>query len=171
MIAAIADTHAAIWHLFSDPRLGREASAFIDATISNGGHIGVSAISLAEMVYPIEKARIPPNALEDILAALANPRAVLKQAHIDDKVALRMREIPKARSSRSSRSHHCSNCAATRRAASQSRCAYPLVRRSDDMVKREGSVDVPVALPRPAISPPRFPEPASPSHLPISCRS
>jgi hypothetical protein len=30
MIVAIADTHAAIWYLFSDPRLGTAASAFID---------------------------------------------------------------------------------------------------------------------------------------------
>jgi PIN domain nuclease of toxin-antitoxin system len=60
MIIAIADTHAAIWYLFSDPRLGRAASAFIDAAIANGDHIGVSAISLAEMVYLIEKGRIPP---------------------------------------------------------------------------------------------------------------
>ena len=29
MIVAIADTHATIWHLFSDPRLGKNASVFI----------------------------------------------------------------------------------------------------------------------------------------------
>lgn len=33
MIVAIADTHAAIWYLFSDARLGRAASAFIDPEI------------------------------------------------------------------------------------------------------------------------------------------
>ena len=69
MIVAIADTHAAIWYLFSDPRLGKAASAFIEETISKGDHIGVSAISLAEMVYLVEKARIPPNALNDLHAA------------------------------------------------------------------------------------------------------
>ena len=30
MIVAIADTDAVIWYLFSDPRLGKAASAFID---------------------------------------------------------------------------------------------------------------------------------------------
>ncbi len=44
MLAAIADTHAAIWYLFSDPRLGRAASDCIDATIVNGDHIGISVI-------------------------------------------------------------------------------------------------------------------------------
>jgi len=59
MIVAIADTHATIWYLFSDPRLGRAASALIEVTIGNGDYIGVSAISLVEMVYLIEKGRIP----------------------------------------------------------------------------------------------------------------
>jgi PIN domain nuclease of toxin-antitoxin system len=50
MIVAIADTHTASWCLFSDPRLGKAASAFIDATVASGDHIGISAISLTEMV-------------------------------------------------------------------------------------------------------------------------
>jgi PIN domain nuclease of toxin-antitoxin system len=49
MIAAIADTHTAIWYLFSDPRLGKSASAFIDDAGARGDHIGISAISNAEM--------------------------------------------------------------------------------------------------------------------------
>jgi PIN domain nuclease of toxin-antitoxin system len=36
MILAIADTHAVIWYVFSDPRLGKAAPAFIDNTIANG---------------------------------------------------------------------------------------------------------------------------------------
>lgn len=93
MIAAIADTHTAIWYLFSDPRLGRAASAFIDATIINGDHIGLSAISLAEMVYLIEKGRIPAHALDDVLAAIADPKAVLQQVPLDDSIVLKMRAV------------------------------------------------------------------------------
>ncbi len=44
MIVAIADTHAVIWYVFSDPRLGRAASAFINNAIANGNHVGVSRI-------------------------------------------------------------------------------------------------------------------------------
>ncbi len=93
MIAAIADTHAAIWYLFSDERLGPLASAFIDATIASGDHIGISAISLAEMVYLIEKERIAATALEDILAAIADPKNVLKLVALDDQIAVNMRNI------------------------------------------------------------------------------
>jgi len=83
MIAGIADTHTAIWYVFSDPRLGGAASDFIDATIVNGDHIGISAISLAEMIYLIEKKRIPANALEDLLAAIADPKIVLQEVPLD----------------------------------------------------------------------------------------
>ena len=93
MIVAIADTHAAIWYLFSDPRLGSAASAFIDATIANGDHIGVSAISLAEMVYLIEKGRIPANALTDLHAAIADLNTVLQHVPLDENVATKMREV------------------------------------------------------------------------------
>lgn len=69
MIVAIADTHATVWYLFSDPRLGKTASAFIDDTMLKGDHIGVSTISIVEMVYLIENDRIPPTALDDLRAA------------------------------------------------------------------------------------------------------
>ena len=55
MPTAIADTHTAIWYLFSDSRLGRAASECIDEEMVNGNPVGISAISLAEMIYLIEK--------------------------------------------------------------------------------------------------------------------
>jgi len=95
MVVAIADTHAAIWYLFSDPRLGNAASAFIDNTIARGDHIGVSAISIAEMVYLIEKGRIPVNALNDIHVATADPKAVLRHVALDESIAIKMAEVPR----------------------------------------------------------------------------
>lgn len=95
MIVAIADTHATVWYLFSDVRLGRAASAFIDDTIAAGDHIGVSAISIAEMVYLIEKGRIPANALNDLHAATADPQAVLRYVPLDENIATKMAEIPR----------------------------------------------------------------------------
>ena len=95
MIVAIADTHTTLWYLFSDPRLGEAASAFIDDTIAAGDHIGVSAISVAEMVYLIEKGRIPANALNDLQAAIADPKAVLRYVQLDENIAMKMAEIPR----------------------------------------------------------------------------
>lgn len=95
MILAIADTHAVIWYLFSDSRLGNAASAFIDAAVAKGDHIGVSAISIAEMVYLIEKGRIPANALKELHTATADPGAVLQHLPLDENIAMQMTEIPR----------------------------------------------------------------------------
>jgi PIN domain nuclease of toxin-antitoxin system len=95
MIAAIADTHAAIWYLFSDPRLGPAASAFIDDTVANGDQIGVSAISIAEMLYLVEKGRIPTKAWNAFHAAIAEPQAVLRHIPFDENIAIKMAEVPR----------------------------------------------------------------------------
>jgi hypothetical protein len=66
MIVAIADTHAAIWYLFSDPRVGSKASAFIDSAIANG-----------DQSRP---------ALSDLHAAAADPKAVLQHVPLDQNI-------------------------------------------------------------------------------------
>lgn len=95
MIVAIADTHTAIWYLFSDVRLGAEASAFIDKAAATGDQVGVSAISLAEMVYLIERGRIPIRAVAELCAAIADPNAVLQHVPVDENVVLKMAEVPR----------------------------------------------------------------------------
>ena len=95
MIVATADTHTTIWYLFSDPRLGKAASAFIDDTIQKGDHIAVSAVSIVEMIYLIEKSRIPATALDDLHAATADPKAVLRCVPLNEEIATRMAEVPR----------------------------------------------------------------------------
>ena len=96
MIVAIADTHALLWYLYSDSRLGKAASDCINATIAAGDHIGVSAISIAEMVYLVEKGRIPVTALNAVHAATIDPRAVLRHIPLDEGIALQMAQIPRS---------------------------------------------------------------------------
>ncbi len=79
--------------MFSDARLGKAASAFIDSAIANGSHVGVSAITIAEMIYLIEKSRIPQNALYDLNAATADAMAILRYVPLDERVAMKMMEV------------------------------------------------------------------------------
>ena len=95
MIVAIADTHTRIWYLFSDSRLGKAASDFIDNTVAKGDHIGISAITIAEMIYLVEKGRIPASTVQELRNATANPKAVLKYVPLDEHVAMKMVEIPR----------------------------------------------------------------------------
>jgi predicted nucleic acid-binding protein len=45
------------------------------------------------MVYLIERKRIPATALEDLLAAIGDPKNVLQQIAFDDVIAVNMRRV------------------------------------------------------------------------------
>lgn len=96
MIAGVADTHAAVWYLFNDPRLSIAAGDFIDGAARQTQRIIVCTISLAEIVYLIEKNRLPQNAYTDLSAALANPNHVLKEASLTSEIVEAMRQVARA---------------------------------------------------------------------------
>jgi len=80
MIAGVADTHTDLWYLFDDARLSTPAADFIEQAAASGRRIVVSSISLAEIVYLVEKNRLPANAYTDLKAAFADPGHVFKEA-------------------------------------------------------------------------------------------
>ena len=96
MIAGVADTHAALWHLFDDSRLSAAAGAFIDRAAAARHRIAVSSISLAEVVYLIEKNRLPPSADDDLKRALADPDHVLKEAPFTVEIVDCLRQVPRS---------------------------------------------------------------------------
>ena len=73
MLAGIADTHTAIWYLYNDARLSSRAKTFIETSVRQGDQIGLSAITFAEIVYLIEKRKIPVESLSILAAQLDNP--------------------------------------------------------------------------------------------------
>jgi hypothetical protein len=77
MISAVADTHTALWHLFGDARLSAAAGAFISEAATARRKIAISTTSLAEVVYLIEKDRLPPSAYEELTQALADTDMIL----------------------------------------------------------------------------------------------
>ena len=66
MIAGVADTHAAFWYLLKNPRLSTTARNFMDDAASAGYDIVLSPISLAEIVYLVEKGRLPASAYNEL---------------------------------------------------------------------------------------------------------
>jgi|SRR5579862_6064125 len=95
MIAGVADTHAALWHLFDDPRLSAPARDFIDTAAGARTKIAVSTISLAEVVYLVEKGRLAASAYDDLKKALGNPNHVLEEAPFTAEVVEAMRRVPR----------------------------------------------------------------------------
>jgi len=87
MIVAVADTHAAIWYLAADPRLSAAAKRFIDTAANNGDEIAVSTITFVEMVYLIEKGKIPPQRFSELAARLEDPDSMFVEVSVDMKIA------------------------------------------------------------------------------------
>ncbi len=96
MIVSVADTHTVVWYLFNDPRLSRTARQFIEQAAQDGNQIGVSSISLAEMVYLCEKGKIQQSAVQDLIHALLDPENALHELPLDATVAEKMQAVPRA---------------------------------------------------------------------------
>jgi PIN domain nuclease of toxin-antitoxin system len=87
MTVVITDTHTIIWYLYSGPRLEKAASDFRDGTIARDDHIGISAISIAEMIHLAEKGRIPTSTVRDLHDTAVNLKGVLQFVPLDEHVA------------------------------------------------------------------------------------
>jgi len=95
MIAAIADTHTAVWYIFADARLSAQAKLTIEEAAANGLYVGVSTISLIEVVYLTEKQRLAPETLNRLAETLKNPDEVLIEVPIDSEIVEHLRQIPR----------------------------------------------------------------------------
>ncbi|HEX8201382.1 MAG TPA: PIN domain-containing protein [Isosphaeraceae bacterium] len=95
MIRAVADTHALIWYALANPQLSSAARAAIDGAAAVGDQVAISAMSLIEIIYLLEKNKINPTTLDRVLALL-DLNELLVIAAVDRPVALAMRSISRA---------------------------------------------------------------------------
>ena len=96
MIAGVADTHTALWYLLRNPSLSLAARRFMDDAAAAGLDIVVSPISLAEIVYLVEKNRLPASAYEDLKTALADREYVIEEAPFNGEIVEAMLKVPRA---------------------------------------------------------------------------
>jgi PIN domain nuclease of toxin-antitoxin system len=87
MIRAVADTHTVIWYLSGDTRLSAHARSIIDLAGTNGDQVAFSASTLAEIVYLIEKGRIPGDTYTRLSRSVSSHHAVLVLISFDATVA------------------------------------------------------------------------------------
>ncbi|MFZ5881808.1 MAG: type II toxin-antitoxin system VapC family toxin [Chloroflexota bacterium] len=85
--------YAVIWYLFEDERLSSAAKEFLDDSAQNGEQIGISAISLIEIVCLVEKAKINPETLERLLRSIEAGNAALVEIPVTGIIAKRTREV------------------------------------------------------------------------------
>ncbi len=87
MAVVVADTHAAVWYLSNSPRLSSAAAKALDDASAAGDAILIPSISLVELTYLVEKGRIPAEARQRLVDALAEPGGPYELAPLDGDVA------------------------------------------------------------------------------------
>lgn len=96
MIRAVADTHAILWYLYNDARLSNTASGVMDSAGQNSEQIAISSITLAEIIYLIEKGKIATVAFERMIGVLEQANSRLVEIPFNYAIADAMRQIARA---------------------------------------------------------------------------
>lgn len=95
MIAVMADTHAVFWYLFEPSQLSEKAISRLRETARAGETIYLSAVSIIEVCYLVEKGRLPPEGYDNFVMALHDPDEALGVLTIDEDIALAVERIPR----------------------------------------------------------------------------
>lgn len=95
MMPAVLDTHAAIWYLLDTENLSETAFSLIDVAAASGVPTYISAVSLVEIVYLVERGRIAADAFERIVRELGQDSPAFKVCPLDYNVASALRSIPR----------------------------------------------------------------------------
>jgi PIN domain nuclease of toxin-antitoxin system len=93
--SVLADTHAALWYLREPGRLSPDAILTFQQTVAQGQTIFVSSISLVEVCYLIERARLPAAAMDEFVAVLVAADTPFVLAPLDFNVARAVERIPR----------------------------------------------------------------------------
>jgi PIN domain nuclease of toxin-antitoxin system len=91
----VVDTHAMLWYLGDSPKLSKKARERMDDAIESGGRLVVSAITMVELVYLVEKNRLPRDAWDSLKRALDQGHSALDVAPIDEVIADALRRVPR----------------------------------------------------------------------------
>jgi PIN domain nuclease of toxin-antitoxin system len=94
-MSAVLDTHTVLWYLENSKELSTIARATIEEAIRDARDIRVSAISIIETVYLVERRRLPQTALERRRSALGDPNSGLLIAPVNAGVADAIPNIPR----------------------------------------------------------------------------
>jgi len=95
MTGAVADTHALIWYLLDSPRLSAPALAQFEACRAAGARVGVSSISIVEIIYLAEKGRIPSTTLPLLVKGLSEPPTLVEIVPLSEAIALAVQQVPR----------------------------------------------------------------------------
>ena len=94
-MSAVLDTHAAIWYFHRSKELSSAALQSIRRAVEGGRPVYVSAISLVETIYLVERGRLPLEALQRLEAGLKGAASGLLVQPVDEDVAQAVHRVPR----------------------------------------------------------------------------
>ncbi|MCC5636562.1 type II toxin-antitoxin system VapC family toxin [Nostoc sp. CHAB 5844] len=96
MTSVVIDTHALIWYIFDLDRLSKTALTALEQAVNSGNPIYVSAISVVEIVYLVEKGRFAKEVLQRTINALDDVEVGIVLAALDRNVSGVIQQIDRA---------------------------------------------------------------------------
>jgi PIN domain nuclease of toxin-antitoxin system len=95
MLGVLTDTHAVVWYLLRSPKLSATASARMHATVAAGTPLFVPTVCIVEIVYLVEKGRLPALARDRLARHLDLNDSDLRLVPLDRSVADTIERVPR----------------------------------------------------------------------------
>jgi len=92
-MSALLDTHAAVWYFLGLRELSPAASQSIRRALDRGNPIYLSAISIIETIYLVERGRLPMEALRRLKEGVMDPASGFLVHPVDEDVADAIHQI------------------------------------------------------------------------------
>jgi PIN domain nuclease of toxin-antitoxin system len=93
MNEVVVDTHAILWYLYLPDRLSPAATAALN--LASSSMIYLSAVSLVEVAYLIDKGRLPDIVLDQLTQATEDPASGIVLAPVTPDVAQALKRVPR----------------------------------------------------------------------------
>ena len=95
MSGLVVDTQSVIWSLFSPHKLSVNAQQAIESATQNQEPIYISALSLVELTFLVEKGRLPQIVLDTLFHELNGSQGELVAVPVDVAIAQTVGKIPR----------------------------------------------------------------------------
>ncbi len=96
MADLVIDTHTAIWYFANSPEMSALATQTIDNAVANGDTVILSAISIVEIIYLIDKGKLVPQTLSWLMQYLKLPNSSFITQDLTEEIAQTLAQIPRS---------------------------------------------------------------------------
>ena len=96
MADLIVDTHTAVWYFANSPEISVSATQTIDNAIANGDAVILSAISIVEIIYLIDKGKLSQQTLNRLVQYLKLPNSSFVTQDLTEEIAQTLAQIPRS---------------------------------------------------------------------------